>query len=65
MGKVWDVELGQEVATLLGHSAEIISIQFNSFGDRLITGSFDNTVNMWDVETGQKVLSLIGITYIL
>lgn len=38
-----------------GHSAEIISIGFNTKGDQVITGSFDHTVNVWDVNSGQLV----------
>ncbi|NXY28280.1 DAW1 factor, partial [Pomatorhinus ruficollis] len=50
--KLWDVEKGEEVATLNGHSAEIIALSFNTTGDKIITGSFDHTVAVWDVGTG-------------
>lgn len=36
-----------------GHSAEIITLSFNTTGDRIITGSFDNTVAVWEVVTGR------------
>lgn len=39
--------------TLKGHSAEIISIGFNTKGDQVLTGSFDHTVSVWDVNSGQ------------
>ncbi|NXD21064.1 DAW1 factor, partial [Spelaeornis formosus] len=51
--KLWDLEKGEEVATLNGHSAEIIALSFNTTGDRIITGSFDHTVAVWDVGTGR------------
>ncbi|NWR16847.1 DAW1 factor, partial [Emberiza fucata] len=54
--KLWDLEKGEEVATLNGHSAEIIALSFNTTGDRIITGSFDHTVAVWDVGTGRKGL---------
>ncbi|NWY73444.1 DAW1 factor, partial [Erithacus rubecula] len=52
--KLWDLEKGEEVATLNGHSAEIIALSFNTTGDRIITGSFDHTVAIWDVGTGRE-----------
>ncbi|NXS52140.1 DAW1 factor, partial [Brachypteracias leptosomus] len=57
--KLWDVEKGEEVATLSGHSAEIVVLSFNTSGDRIITGSFDHTVAVWDVGTGRKQNVLI------
>ncbi|NXQ18622.1 DAW1 factor, partial [Peucedramus taeniatus] len=57
--KLWDVEKGEEVATLNGHSAEIIALSFNTTGDRIITGSFDHTVAVWDVGTGREQNLLI------
>ncbi|NXC52798.1 DAW1 factor, partial [Aleadryas rufinucha] len=52
--KLWDLEKGEEVATLSGHSAEIITLSFNTTGDKIITGSFDHTVAVWDVGTGRE-----------
>uniref|UniRef100_A0A8C7UQ65 WD repeat-containing protein 69 n=1 Tax=Oncorhynchus mykiss TaxID=8022 RepID=A0A8C7UQ65_ONCMY len=61
MGKcmfgLWDVQTGEEVA---GHSADIISLSFNTVGDQLVTGSFDHTVSLWDVPSGRRVHTLIG-----
>ncbi|NWU45915.1 DAW1 factor, partial [Hylia prasina] len=57
--KLWDLEKGEEVATLNGHSAEIIALSFNTTGDRIITGSFDHTVVVWDVGTGREQNLLI------
>jgi len=45
---------------LQGHSGEIICLSFNSRGDQILTGSFDNTVCLWDVNTGQQTNTLIG-----
>ena len=47
--------------TWQGHSAEIITLSFNTTGSQLITGSFDHTVCVWDVNTGKSV----GLTYLL
>ncbi|NXV99897.1 DAW1 factor, partial [Fregetta grallaria] len=57
--KLWDIEKGEEIVTLSGHSAEIIALSFNTSGDRIITGSFDHTVAVWDVGTGREQNVLI------
>ncbi|KAF1436880.1 Dynein assembly factor with WDR repeat domains 1, partial [Pygoscelis papua] len=57
--KLWDIEKGEEIVTLSGHSAEIIALSFNTTGDRIITGSFDHTVAVWDVGTGRDENVLI------
>jgi len=50
--KIWDLETGKEVATLKGHTGEIVSLNFSAEGDRIITGSFDFTARIWDTNTG-------------
>lgn len=39
---------GQELNTLIGHNAEIVTINFNNTGNEVITASFDNTIKIWD-----------------
>jgi dynein assembly factor with WDR repeat domains 1 len=46
---------GTELCTLLGHTAEIVSLSFNQTGDKLITGSFDHTTKLWDVKSGRCI----------
>jgi dynein assembly factor with WDR repeat domains 1 len=58
--KLWDVETGTELCTLAGHTAEIVSLNFNTDGDKLITGSFDHTSRIWDVKSGQCIHTLSG-----
>ena len=45
-----------------GHKAEIVSLNFNTDGDKLMTSSFDNTAKIWDVMTGQCIHTLEGHT---
>lgn len=42
--RVFDVESGECLHTLLGHTAEIVSLNFDTNGQRVMTGSFDHTV---------------------
>ena len=50
--KLFDMETGDCIATLKGHEGEVISLNFTTEGDRIITGSFDGTAKIWDVRTG-------------
>jgi dynein assembly factor with WDR repeat domains 1 len=58
--RLWDVETGECTHTLLGHTAEIVSLDFDTQGNRIITGSFDNSVKVWDVRTGRCIHTLTG-----
>ena len=58
--KLWDVTTGDLICSLEGHSAEIVSLNFNTDGDRLLTGSFDNTAKIWDTSTGECLHTLAG-----
>lgn len=40
---------GKEVASLIGHTGEIWSIALD--GDRLVSGSSDQTINIWDLSS--------------
>lgn len=48
--KLWDVETGQEIGSLQGHTAEIVSLHFNTEGDKILTGSFDTTAKVGRIE---------------
>lgn len=58
LAKLWDLERGEEIATLKGHNAEIVSLHFNSDGDKVLTASFDHTARIWDIRTGKCIHSL-------
>jgi WD40 repeat protein len=57
---LWDTSSGQELLTLLGHSAPIRSLAFSADGQTLASGSEDGTVKLWDVDSGQELLTLSG-----
>lgn len=56
--KIWDVETGEEIFNLKGHKAEIVSLAFNTDGDKLMTSSFDSTARIWDVCSGECIMEL-------
>uniref|UniRef100_A0A3P9BJ95 Uncharacterized protein n=1 Tax=Maylandia zebra TaxID=106582 RepID=A0A3P9BJ95_9CICH len=41
-----------------GHTAEVLSLCFNTVGSQLVTGSFDHTVTIWD--TGHTLIGHMG-----
>jgi WD40 repeat protein len=59
---VWDAATGQEFFTLQGHAGYVMSVAFSSDGNRIVTGSSDNTAKVWDTATGQELLTLKGHT---
>ncbi|KAK3045160.1 hypothetical protein LTS18_014430, partial [Coniosporium uncinatum] len=49
--KIWDIETGEEIRTLIGHDAGVRCLQFSD--TCLVSGSLDNTIKIWDWRTGQ------------
>ncbi|CAA6819509.1 MAG: High-affnity carbon uptake protein Hat/HatR [uncultured Sulfurovum sp.] len=45
---------GQEIANLVGHTGEVWSIALD--GDRLVSGSSDQTIKIWDLSKLQKTM---------
>ena len=45
--KIWDVETGLEVQTLVGHDHPVYSIAFDPSGQWLASGSEDGKINLW------------------
>jgi WD40 repeat protein/class 3 adenylate cyclase len=61
--KVWDAETGRLEADLLGHTARVISVDWDPDpdSDLLVTGGFDGTAKVWKVsETDTRELLSLG-----
>jgi WD40 repeat protein len=58
--RVWDAATGKELLTLQGHAKRVTSVAFSPDGQRLASGSGDQTVRIWDTATGKELLALRG-----
>ena len=60
--KVWNVTTKAEVASLDGHTGQVLALDFSSDGTLLASGSRDNTVKLWNVTTWTNTGTLEGHT---
>ncbi|BAY27999.1 WD-40 repeat-containing protein [Calothrix sp. NIES-2100] len=56
--KIWNVETGQEIRTLNGHSQRVNSVAISPDGKTLVSGSADATIKIWNVATGNEIRTL-------
>jgi hypothetical protein len=59
---VWDAAGGRELLTLKGHTGLVGSVAWSPDGNRLLTGSADETAKVWDAAGGPERLTLKGHT---
>ena len=62
MLKVWDLERGEELVTLRGHTDWVRAVAVTGDGRRAVSGSLDKTLKVWDLETGAELHILKGHT---
>jgi WD40 repeat protein len=53
--KVWNINTGQLIHTLVGHRDEIVAIGFSEDGRRIVSASMDRTIRVWDAQTGSSL----------
>ena len=57
--QIWDVDAGECVRTLNGHTKEVVSVQLLT-GHKLASGSLDTSIKTWKMETGECIRTLTG-----
>ncbi len=51
--KIWNIESGECLRTLKGHSSSVETVVLSKDGRNLLSGSDDKTLKLWDVESGK------------
>jgi WD40 repeat protein len=57
--RVWELETGQSMCILQGHSGGVIAVAITPDGGRAISASDDKSLRVWELETGQELVLLI------
>jgi WD40 repeat protein len=55
---LWDVNSGESLKTLSGHTNQVWSVSFSPDGRTLVSSSHDQAIKLWDVETGECLKTL-------
>jgi WD40 repeat protein len=63
--RLWDVQTGQELRSLVGHTDSVYAMAFSPAGKYAATASADNTARLWDLASGQEVRRFVGHTGIV
>ena len=58
--KVWDLETGEVLRTLEGHSGVVMAVAVTPDSRQAISASGDRTLKVWDIETGEVLRTLEG-----
>jgi ankyrin repeat protein len=58
--RVWNVESGECLAQLAGHSERVWGLAWSRDGQQILSGAWDNTARLWDVRTGKCLRVLEG-----
>jgi WD40 repeat protein len=56
--RLWDVEGGRLIASLLGHSDSVHAVAYAPDGRRVVSGSHDGTVRVWNTNGGRELAPL-------
>jgi WD40 repeat protein/uncharacterized caspase-like protein len=52
---LWDLQTGRKLRSFSGHTEPVTSLAFSPDGQKLLSGSRDETAILWDVATGKQL----------
>ena len=58
--RIWDSVTGQEIKQLIGHTGAVLSVEWSTSGENIVTGGEDRVVRIWDSHTGKEVGRISG-----
>jgi WD40 repeat protein len=58
--KVWELETGREVATLVGHGESVDGCAVTPDGRHVVSASRDKTLKVWNIRSGQCLRTFYG-----
>ena len=61
--KIWDVESGDLLCTMSGHTDRVKTVAVFPDGKRVVSASDDNFVKIWDVASSTCLCTLYGHRY--
>ncbi|KIJ35557.1 hypothetical protein M422DRAFT_180537, partial [Sphaerobolus stellatus SS14] len=55
--RIWNADTGELITgPLEGHSGSVSSVTFSSDGQRIVSGSDDQTIRIWNADTGELII---------
>lgn len=60
--RIGEVKTGKVTQSLKGHTSGVAAVAFSPNGERLVSGSFDNSLRLWDLKTGKELKQFPGVT---
>ena len=58
--RLWDLESGQTIRTLEGHTDWVRAVAVTPDGRRAVSVSEDRTLRLWDLESGKEIVTFTG-----
>ena len=58
--KLWNLNNGEVIRTLAGHSGSVISLAIAPDGQTLFSGSIDETIKLWNLNNGEIINTFTG-----
>jgi len=55
--RVWDLETGETLKTLQGHTSSVGSVALSPDGRQAVSASRDSTLRVWDLKAGKELVT--------